>query len=1619
MFQDFYKKFRALSRYGLIMVMTLASSLSLLQAQTCVEKTLVYYDMDDCESFSSNGSNQDFSEFTADYPSTGDCISVTAPHLTNQMGAHSCVVGANGSTAGICVEGDANYNFTNNDDDALRFSITVQPGQVGFLTELSFYQFSPTNYSHISGSRGRNNYLKRFGVRILKNGSEVYKSTGHVTNQSNWELETFDLSGDPDFQITTTTTFSFEILGYRPISSSTPRFFDVDEIKIKGCCANNNDPCAQQGGDNDNDGVCADVDCNDNNPNVPAPVGSACNDNNPNTNNDVIQSDGCTCAGIPVGPTPDCDNISVTTGSGSITVSGLAGAPITSLQIFNSSWQPQFSCFANCNGTETINVPAGTYYVYVKYYNSDYSLICQINPTVTVTGGGCPDADNDGVCDAEDCQPNNPAFPATPGSSCNDGNPNTTNDTVTADGCGCSGTPVSNCNNVTNGGQIGSNQTICAGDAAATLTNIQSPTGGFGTIEYIWLSSTSSCPTSVSQAIAGATGATYNPGVLSTTTYFVRCARRAGCSDWTVGESNCVTVTVDNSPNCGGGGGTPDCNDIAITTGAGSITVSGLDGAPISSLQIFSSSWQQQFSCFANCNATETVNVPAGTYYVYVKYYTSGYSLICQINPTVTVTGGGGCPDADNDGVCDADDCQPNNPAFPATPGTGCNDGNPNTNNDTVTADGCGCSGTPISNCDNVTNGGQIGFGNNCASSTDICGASGDVPNINSCQAASGGSGNIEYIWLRNSVNCSAPTVTVAQILANPSISNWQIISGATSASYDPGTVNTNTCYIRCARRAGCTDYLGESNIVSVTVDPNCGGPNPDCANVSISTGAGSITVSGLDGAPITSLQIFNSSWQQQFSCFANCNATETVNVPAGSYYVYVKYYTAGYVLICQENKTVTVTGGACPDADNDGVCDADDCQPNNPAFPATPGTPCNDGNPNTTNDVVTANGCGCAGTPNNNTPNCDNIVITAGNGSITVSGLDGAPISSLQIFNSSWQQQFSCFANCNATETVNVPAGTYYVYAKFYTSSYALICEKTPTVTVTGGGCSDIDNDGVCDADDCQPNNPAFPATPGTPCNDGNPNTTNDVITANGCGCAGTPVGCPDADNDGVCDADDCQPNNPAFPATPGAPCNDGNPSTTNDVVTANGCGCAGTTPVVTTEMCGNNCYIYQGNVDYKAIGNSMSYSEARDNCNKKTSSSASLNVPAGSTIVSAFLHWSGSGSPDNLVKLNGTNVYADQSFTDNSTWNFFGAYADVTSLVQGNGNYTVSGLSWDNSYNVCQANAAYGAWSLVVVYSNAANSNKRVHVCQDIFDYTYPAGTYNGTLHCIEATPGCSPNAELTMITFESDGYKGEHLYIGGQYFGDNNFNGQTAPNLDIAKFTLNNAFNPNSTSLTYSIQSYQTNTIWGPAIEGLFDFVKILKYDVCTPQNLVTTVSSELDLNVDQWEEHAEIEWTHADGNLVQEYILERSADEQDFTAIETITSQGYAGVATYNSYDIAPLTGDNFYRVKMTYKDGSIVYSAVEKVHFENKLDFLLFPNPANNIVKVNLESAIGQEATIHFYNNLGQTVKSIHLDEIYNKYYQIDIRDLQHGHYHVAIQIPGSKVVTMPLVISRM
>ncbi|MFK7807845.1 MAG: CotH kinase family protein [Saprospiraceae bacterium] len=365
----------------------------------------------------------------------------------------------------------------------------------------------------------------------------------------------------------------------------------------------------------------------------------------------------------------------------------------------------------------------------------------------------------------------------------------------------------------------------------------------------------------------------------------------------------------------------------------------------------------------------------------------------------------------------------------------------------------------------------------------------------------------------------------IAPSLDNALASSWEA-SAAT-----PGLPNDSTCddadndgicvqndcddndpSIPAAAGTPCND--GNSSTTNDVIQSDgctCAGttaPSGDCDDIVVTGGSSSVTIDNVNAGHYI-IKLFSPSYSTIINCVDCAVPQVATGLAAGTYYVDVQLYTANWQSICTLTDEVEVGGTAgCPvDADNDGVCAADDCDDNNAAVPATPGTPCNDGNSNTTDDVIQSDQCTCAGIPSNNSTDCDDIVITTTSSSISIGNINTGHYI-IKLFSPTWSTIINCVDCAIPQIATGLAEGTYRVDVQLYTAGWQSICNFTEDVEVGGGtGCTDNDNDGVCAPDDCDDNNPNLPATVGSSCNDNNASTENDVIQSDGCTCVGTPV--------------------------------------------------------------------------------------------------------------------------------------------------------------------------------------------------------------------------------------------------------------------------------------------------------------------------------------------------------------------------------------------------------------------------------------------------------------------------------------------------------------------------------
>ena len=247
-------------------------------------------------------------------------------------------------------------------------------------------------------------------------------------------------------------------------------------------------------------------------------------------------------------------------------------------------------------------------------------------------------------------------------------------------------------------------------------------------------------------------------------------------------------------------------------------------------------------------------------------------------------------------------------------------------------------------------------------------------------------------------------------------------------------------------------------------------------------------------------------------------------------------------------------------------------------------------------------------------------------------------------------------------------------------------------------------------------------------------------------------------------------------------------------------------------------------GRLDYTAIGNTLNTSENNSavNCVINTSSSATLNLSNTQTVEAAYLYWAGSGSGDFNVVLNTTEITPSRTFdyTLDSSRQFFAAFADVTTLIQteGNGLYTLSNLEQlDISSAYCSTGTNFAGWAITIIYSDPALPLNQLNVYDGLESVPDNINIQLNNLNVMDTN-----GAKIGFIAWEGDDglAVNEVLQMNGitlsnpplnpannAFNGTNSFtNNSNLFNMDIDFYPIENTINVGDTSATIQLSSGQ---------------------------------------------------------------------------------------------------------------------------------------------------------------------------------------------------------------------
>jgi hypothetical protein len=152
--------------------------------------------------------------------------------------------------------------------------------------------------------------------------------------------------------------------------------------------------------------------------------------------------------------------------------------------------------------------------------------------------------------------------------------------------------------------------------------------------------------------------------------------------------------------------------------------------------------------------------------------------------------------------------------------------------------------------------------------------------------------------------------------------------------------------------------------------------------------------------------------------------------------------------------------------------------------------------------------------------------------------------------------------------------------------------------------------------------------------------------------------------------------------------------------------------------------------------------------------------------------------------------------------------------------------------------------------------------------------------------------------------------------------------------------------------------------------------------------------------------QVEWTSHTETNIDRYEIERSEDAQHFVKQGVVSAKANnSGIRLYDWFDQWPLTGTNFYRIKVIEKSGEVKYTEIAQVDIKkSSASVTVFPNPVTgNTLSINLKNMEKGRYSIMLYNNVGQSVFSTIINhDAGNAAHPVTTKGISKGIYQLLI-----------------
>ncbi len=189
---------------------------------------------------------------------------------------------------------------------------------------------------------------------------------------------------------------------------------------------------------------------------------------------------------------------------------------------------------------------------------------------------------------------------------------------------------------------------------------------------------------------------------------------------------------------------------------------------------------------------------------------------------------------------------------------------------------------------------------------------------------------------------------------------------------------------------------------------------------------------------------------------------------------------------------------------------------------------------------------------------------------------------------------------------------------------------------------------------------------------------------------------------------------------------------------------------------------------------------------------------------------------------------------------------------------------------------------------------------------------------------------------------------------------------------------------------------------------------------PSQIILPALEVLSFSAQKNVRQVDLKWTTNTEFKNAYFLVEKSRNGINFESLEEVKSEYDNAIPVYyQTKDVQAFMGKNYYRLKAVFNDGTYRYSEIEMVDFDlNTRRIVVYPNPAQEFLWIDVEELGNRETQIFLYNQLGQLMLTKPFEAFENNRMKINLDGFTNGFYQLVLMIEGKKLLTEKVVVNR-